>query len=902
MAEFEYKFSVIIPVYKVEKYLRETVDSVLSQTIGFKDSIQIIFVNDGTPDGSGEICKQYKDMYPENIIYIEKENGGVSSARNAGIPYIKGKYVNFLDSDDKWDENAFLNAYNFFEEHYDETDALSCRVKKFDSTEDWHILDFKFQKGNRVVDLSGEKMCTFIQSHVSTAIIKAEAITEEDRFKEGVKFGEDSIYINKILLRRLTCGIMADALYYYRKRSDNSSATQLQFSTPDYYTSSPLAYYSSISEYSEKLYGEVVPYIQNVLAYDIGWRVREAPSDIIIGDPDSYKAYCSMLSEKLKLVSEKYIIANRVHRRISYKIAMLKLRDGTELLPNTHYDSEKEAVFYKDISLLRLQSNHKICHINICRIKKNAETGKTVLFIEGLIAKWILSCCPESEIKFVIRVGKKKYDVKLKDYTLIKDKNFFGEVNRYNYFRKKIELDDLFSGRDRIKVEFCLSVSDKPYAITVNYGEFTPSADDFACAHRFFGEYVVTCRNTHITVRKSENAAEDKVKLGEKAYHRYEKLGLFEIAEIRRRYDEIKTEISGKKLWLISDKIDNAKDNGEAFFRFISKMKDELTQVFPMFVVSAESEDYERLKTYGKVLDPNSESYKAYFLCADKIITSSCADFAVSPLDEREKIYLGDLISSEIIFLQSELIAKNREETLGKFMKNITLFCVARDKQHKSLLKNDYYYYKNEVALTGSARFDLYDNEPEKLIVFMPAKMKDETAESFEKSKCFRFWNFIMNDRKFLFNMMRYGYKGVLCLPAEYREFAAGFNENMLFKVCTDEAYDNVLKKAALLVTDYLPGYEFAYNEKPVIYAQYEELKKYYKLHPECKGMFNFEKAGFGQICSGREETLEAICEALKAKCCLKTEYRERADMFFSFKDKNNCRRVYEAILESENA
>ena len=97
------KVSVIIPVYNVEQYLEETILSVVNQTIGF-ENIQMILVNDGSPDNSEEICLKYRDKYPDNILYIKKENGGVSSARNLGMEYIQGKYVNFLDSDDKWEE------------------------------------------------------------------------------------------------------------------------------------------------------------------------------------------------------------------------------------------------------------------------------------------------------------------------------------------------------------------------------------------------------------------------------------------------------------------------------------------------------------------------------------------------------------------------------------------------------------------------------------------------------------------------------------------------------------------------------------------------------------------------------------------------------------------------------
>jgi glycosyltransferase involved in cell wall biosynthesis len=130
---------VIIPVYNVEKYLRECLDSVVNQTMR---EIQIICVNDGSPDGSPAILDEYaaKD---DRIFIINKENGGLSSARNAAYPYIKGKYTLFVDSDDYIDltlcEKTFAEAekkqadMTFFSYHrissVKETDSLNDLIK-----------------------------------------------------------------------------------------------------------------------------------------------------------------------------------------------------------------------------------------------------------------------------------------------------------------------------------------------------------------------------------------------------------------------------------------------------------------------------------------------------------------------------------------------------------------------------------------------------------------------------------------------------------------------------------------------------------------------------------------------------------------------------------------------------
>jgi glycosyltransferase involved in cell wall biosynthesis len=95
--------SVIVPVYNVEKYLSKCIDSILNQTI---KNLEIILVDDGSLDNSGKICDDFSKT-DNRIIVIHKENGGLSSARNAGLEIAKGNYIGFVDSDDWLDENMY---------------------------------------------------------------------------------------------------------------------------------------------------------------------------------------------------------------------------------------------------------------------------------------------------------------------------------------------------------------------------------------------------------------------------------------------------------------------------------------------------------------------------------------------------------------------------------------------------------------------------------------------------------------------------------------------------------------------------------------------------------------------------------------------------------------------------
>lgn len=110
------KISVIVPIYNVEKQLSRCLESILKQE---ENDLEIILVNDGSPDNSGEIAKEYATRYPDKILYFEKENGGLSDARNFGIKHSSGKYLAFVDSDDYITENLFKDLAPYMEADYD---------------------------------------------------------------------------------------------------------------------------------------------------------------------------------------------------------------------------------------------------------------------------------------------------------------------------------------------------------------------------------------------------------------------------------------------------------------------------------------------------------------------------------------------------------------------------------------------------------------------------------------------------------------------------------------------------------------------------------------------------------------------------------------------------------------
>ena len=120
------KISVIVPIYNVEKQLNRCIESLLKQKI---QQIQIILVNDGSTDNSGKIAQEYAKKFPDKILYLEKENGGLSDARNYGIAHATGEYLTFVDSDDYISDNLYEDLEKYLEQDYD---MIKFKIEKVD--------------------------------------------------------------------------------------------------------------------------------------------------------------------------------------------------------------------------------------------------------------------------------------------------------------------------------------------------------------------------------------------------------------------------------------------------------------------------------------------------------------------------------------------------------------------------------------------------------------------------------------------------------------------------------------------------------------------------------------------------------------------------------------------------
>ena len=883
-------FSIIIPIYNTGKYLEDSIGSLINQTIGYKN-IQIIIINDGSIDNGEDISLEYKNMLKNNLIYIQIHHDGVSKARNVGLKYVSGKYVNFLDSDDKWDYKA-LRYINFFFNFFKNVDLVSGRIKYFDLKNKFHHLDYKFNK-SKVVNLSEEY--SFIQLHAASSFFRIKSI-KGNKFDENISVGEDLKFVKNIIIYKPIIGFIRDAIYYYRKRSDYTSVMQNKEININFYLSKINYIQKYFIDKSNLLYQEIVPFIQFYFAYDVLFRIAFPPFKLL--NSSNIVKYRKLILNQLKQVDDKYILEQKILSDKLKVIALSKkynhdIRDDIKLI-------NQSILYYSNYSLINLSENRDIIIWKYFEIKNN------IIHLEGEDKCWI----KRENYYYYCQLGKNLFFPKYYHFHDYDFKTIYGI-----YIKGRVVSFDIKIEKENIEqaIHFYISYKNRNIEIFPSFYNST----HFSNIKNYYyvkGNYIIENNGFNMIIYKYKYELvkymeNNYCKLLKKKYKEY--LIPFREKNIDNRRENI---IKDKyQIWIITDKKDKAGNNGEYFFRYLKKYNPK--GIYYYFAIQGDNFDYKRLKSLGNIIDFNSIKYLNIFLKSDKIISSTIDSRILNPFDNDGK-YMLDLYKFDFIFLQNEIIKDIPSKHFWK-KQNCRLLIVSSIYEYKVFLKYNYKNTKNRIALTGLPRYDYLRKlqkyfKSENIILLVPegrnylkgtinfVNHKNIISESFTKSNYFSFYNNLINNEKLLHLMKINNYTGIFCLDDNFMEQKSLFKKNNLFRIKTHCNINTLLVKSSLLITDYSSlFFDFGYIQKPVIFAHFD-FQEYRKFQSD-KEIFDYKKDGFGPICYNIPCTVKNIISEIENKCQLKKRYFRRIKKFFFYFDEQNNNRIYNEIIEDKS-
>lgn len=869
------KVSVVIPIYNVEEYLTECIESVINQTIGFEENIEIILVNDGSPDNSEEICLKYQERYPDNIQYIVQENAGVSAARNNGLQYAKGDYVNFLDADDKWDADAFEKGVKLLE-HISCIDLVCFRLKFFDAKDDYHMLDYKYTCDG-VIDIFERPQDILL--HGSCILFRRQCLTQNP-FDTRVKISEDTKLVYEVIFNKGKYGIISSSDYNYRKRKDESSAIQKSQSKKYWYFDSIEHVHKYLINLSIEKYGNVIQYVQYFIMYDLQWRIKNGIS-IEVSEIEERK-YVDSIKYLISQIDDEVILAQR-NIGFNNKLLAFYLKYGESL--------DKCLAFGKGMMINGHPFNNASSIPNTIYEFEVVDHNKLLIIGEVNYYKEFKLYYSYNGIEKEIKTydknkfGNEPFTLLKKGYTEYIDLNGSGHISFY------IEYNGI-----RIKLN-TKSIQYSRLASTLNGSYYFEDG----CL------FTMDSANMQITLRKG--AGVGSVVLKELKYLKELLVrNKHKVVVIRALYWITKPFIR-KKVMLFCDREFMARDSAEVLFRYFNSHNDD-RRIKTCFVVGGKYEDYKRMKQFGNVIKYNSLKHKLLILHSDFIISSHADRYENNAFGKAIKYYV-DLFRFKYVYLTHGILFHDSSHWLNRVNKNFVRNVVSSPLEYKSIVSGNYFFEDNQLIKTGLPRYDNYlnsDIDIENKILFMPTWRSTLAGESisetqrreynpeFKKSEYFLYYEKLLNDERLLNKLKENSLRIKFCIHPSFRAQFDDFegNEFVEFAIDVDSQYETLTSKC--LVTDYSSAAcDFAYLTKPVIYANFD-LDHIYDVHYYNKCYFDYDENGFGPNCRTLDETVDELIKLIDSGFRVEEKYEKRMREFFYYKDASNSERVYNEL------
>jgi len=565
-----------------------------------------------------------------------------------------------------------------------------------------------------------------------------------------------------ILLDKMRYGIVCGTNYLYRKRDAGDSAIDLSGRKVCYYVTCLERFTLYVLENAMERKGYIPSFVQYTCMYDLQWRLKKHPLvDIGVLSKEEEEKYRSLLIKALHYIDNNIILEQK-NIGNNYKTAILLLKEENrkkqefEICPQgiriciNDIASAGISDYYMTFEFIYFLSNEIIIegHVRYFAELDNPE----VIFKEDEA---------EDPVEYVAELSERPEKCTFcMDKVITQAKGFKFIIKREQMpAQLGLQLYLRYQGNDFL----CKNIT---------FGEFFPLAKQMKNSYLYYEGILLSYSGSVLQI--SKEVTKKQVRKYEKLFQKEmlsKKKKMINRAFVARKIYHMLSKIKKREIWLISDRLTKADDNGEAFFTYMNTIGKK-TNIATYFVLDKNNEDYGRLCKIGKVVPYHSTKHKILSLLCDKIISSQADGYVFNRFFDLAYLYKDIKYRQKIIFLQHGVTQNDLSSWLAKANKNINLFVTTTHKEYQSILDCAYYYDERQVKCTGFPRYDyLYTNaEAKNVITFMPTWRKylagriELTSDSrdlkgeFENTSYCRMYRQVFSDKRLYEAAEKYHY------------------------------------------------------------------------------------------------------------------------------------------------
>ena len=489
-------------------------------------------------------------------------------------------------------------------------------------------------------------------------------------------------------------------------------------------------------------------------------------------------------------------------------------------------------------------------------------------------------------------------------------RQLFGEDMWKRYtFRVRLPFAEL--GKKELK--FYYITNGYKYPITISTGRYTSKLNRsvpgsyWVCKDFIFSlskKYYAILINPYSRKLARQKEKELRARCIEEAAYS-ERDNVRSLMKIRKKYFATKYRFKSKNIWITFDKLYKAGDNADYFYRYAVKQKDGADV---HYIINKGYPDAEKfLKDKLKPLYFTEMKHILHFLNSRIVATTHAGLPVFSGVPTKDFKYIQDLFNADVVCIQHGLAVQWMPHNLYAGYDNIKRFYCATQSEFNNLGMPEYDYAPGTLRMTGLSRYDgLVDRSKRQILISptwrsyiaMPASAGNTRpySETFKDTEYFRIYNGLINNPKLAETAERCNYHIVYLLHPTLSNQIEDFTPAGSIEVRSPvgESYEKIMTESDLMITDFSGiQFDFAYMRKPLVYYHPDELPAGYG-----EGGFSYEEQAFGPICKTEQELVDTVCRYMENECKTEEFYLERQNSFFTFNDHENCRRVYEELLE----
>ena len=841
--------------------------------------------------------KKIKTNYENgNTIFIENKNATKSIAYNEGLKYSKSKYVTFVIPNMDYEEKAIDTVI----EHIKKDKYPIISLTPYHNEEKY----IGFRK-NDVNDGTVINLDTHTQNfilYIYGYFFKRELL-KDFSFDEDLTCDGTIKFILDVLLKERKYLLSKKGYNYNEPIEDEYFNFEHQF-IKDWYLNDMSKFVCSYVKPDSPLF------IKYAITYIIQCRyacnLDTRNKDVL--NPEETDVFFGYTSIALKNIDD-YIIS---HNRISGRKTLPKY--VTLNLIRLKYQDEK--IYPKKVST----GLNVTAYVNDAIIEKisSEKLEMRVIYFDGknLTMDGIYRgsyIFEDGEMEIVARINEEEYIVRKNEvYALNK---VFNMPTRKSYtFQFSIPSKKLSEGT---KISFWLKYKGDSYPLNVMFKRAQSKlSSKFNMVYWRFDGKILTYRHKHkyfnVWKATKKRVLKKEIKLIWQFIKKGDKDIKWKNIRLRILYWVTKPFFK-KKIWITSDKIFKAGDNGEYMYRYIKKVNPKDIKIY--YIVSKDSPDYKRLKKqYNTILKFNSLKQKIVALHCDMFLATHVDVLNCCGFDSDNQQYIKDLFNPKIACIAHGLTIQKIAQYQNRVFDNTTLYFFASKYEIENVKHPIYDYYDESVLkLTGHARYDGLKNNDKKQILITPTWRRGITvgnatkgssyghSDTFKLSEYYKIYNRLINDKQLIENAKKNGYEIIYLLHPAMSAQINDFDRNDYVKIIaatSDVSYEKILTESSLMVTDYSGvQFDFAYMKKPLVYYHPSSLPAQY-----AEGGLKYDTMGFGPICKEHDEIITELCNYMDNGCEMLEEYKSRVDDFFEYNDYDNCKRIYDELIKYKDS